>query len=380
MSIYAKDKSNLFLGYFTDLAELQAQYPSGNDGEYAGVNATKTRYYWDISSRAWTDSGEDYTGQVNVSDLEIGAVELKDGATDTRATIKADNAAAGTPNPVIIGGKYNAAAQTYDDGDAAALQMDVSGNLKVTGGASSVSAKFTSPSDFTATYTSASTITLSGVPITISDASQIVYVKQTKATNLATTYVAGSGGISFGVSSNVITVYQYGSVITSLVTGDVYEVGINAQDKAYDASTQSFKDSVLNPVYAHTTDPETLVSATPYELTASFADVGSEISVDTYNWLTLWLTIDIGTSTNPQIRILHKHTSAGTEEYREIYLGSPASNITSINLNDYEVNTDADQLFKITIPVTGSKYIQVQAKDDANGDGQIDALYCSKSW
>jgi len=84
--------------------------------------------------------------------------------------------------------------------------------------------------------------------------------------------------------------------------------------------------------------------------------------------LTLRVTVDIGTSTNPQLRILHKHTSAGTEEYREIYLGSPAANITSINLNDYEVASDADQLFKITLPCTGTQFIQIQAKDDANGD------------
>ena len=108
--------------------------------------------------------------------------------------------------------------------------------------------------------------------------------------------------------------------------------------------------------------------------------MGTEIDVDTYNYLTLWFTIDIGTSTDVQLRILHKHTTAGAEEYREIYLGSPASNLTTINLNDYDIAADADQLFKITLPITGSKFIQVQAKDAANGDGQIDALYTTKSW
>ena len=100
-----------------------------------------------------------------------------------------------------------------------------------------------------------------------------------------------------------------------------------------------------------------------------------------YNNLGVWLTVDIGTSTNVQLRILHKHESAGAEEYREIYLGSPSSNLTTINLNDYEVGTDSDQLFKINIPVSAtSPIIQLQVKDDADGDGQIDAAYITKAW
>src|SRR5258708_1957823 len=57
------------------------------------------------------------SGIVTGSDIEIGAVELKDGTTDARVTAKVDNAAAGTPTPLSTGGKYNASAPTYDDGD-----------------------------------------------------------------------------------------------------------------------------------------------------------------------------------------------------------------------------------------------------------------------
>ena len=42
----------------------------------------------------------------------------------------ADNAAA-TGNPVIVGGEYNVTPETYADGDAARLQVDVNGYLKV---------------------------------------------------------------------------------------------------------------------------------------------------------------------------------------------------------------------------------------------------------
>lgn len=62
--MYGKDNTSLFVGYFTDLTELQNQYPIGVDGQYAGVNDVKKKYYWDVSSRAWTDSGEVFYGEI----------------------------------------------------------------------------------------------------------------------------------------------------------------------------------------------------------------------------------------------------------------------------------------------------------------------------
>jgi len=142
----------------------------------------------------------------------------------------------------------------------------------------------------------------------------------------------------------------------------------------YDSSLDVGKTISQNPESSYYQDVTPLIS-TAYELTATFADVGFEIPCAWYKYLTLRFTIDINTSTGVHIRILHKHTSAGTEEYREIYLWSPAGNQTTINLNDYLIATDTYQLFKITLDVTWTPYIQVQAKDDADWTGQIDALY-----
>lgn len=64
-------------------------------------------------------------------DIEIGAVEIKDGTTDARVSAKTDNTAAGTPVVLSVGGKYNASAQTYDDGDQAILQTDINGNTLI---------------------------------------------------------------------------------------------------------------------------------------------------------------------------------------------------------------------------------------------------------
>jgi hypothetical protein len=118
-------------------------------------------------------------------------------------------------------------------------------------GASSVSAEFISPTDFTATYTSSSTITITGMPFTITNSSQIVYVKvYNTSTRLATTYVAGSGNISFGYSAGVITIYSSGTAITALTSNDTYEVGINGQEKAYDPTTDTEKSIEQSPLSA----------------------------------------------------------------------------------------------------------------------------------
>lgn len=64
-------------------------------------------------------------------DIEIGAVEIKNGTDDTRLTIATDDSnMPATPNIVPVGGEYRATPTTYTDGDAAVLQQDVNGNVK----------------------------------------------------------------------------------------------------------------------------------------------------------------------------------------------------------------------------------------------------------
>lgn len=79
------------------------------------------------------------------SDIEIGAVEIKNSTDDTRATVTArglqvepsgavaDNAA-DSGNPVKVGGKYVAAGVTLDDGDRGNMQLDVNGRQIITSG------------------------------------------------------------------------------------------------------------------------------------------------------------------------------------------------------------------------------------------------------
>lgn len=123
--------------------------------------------------------------------------------------------------------------------------------LLVEGGASSVAAQYISPTDFTATYTSASTITLTGLPFPITNAAQIVYVKVTDTTaNTSLIYVSGSSSYSFGYSAGVITAYLNGSAASIFASTNVYEVGINGQEKAYDATVDAKKFGEISPLSA----------------------------------------------------------------------------------------------------------------------------------
>jgi hypothetical protein len=158
---------------------------------------------------------------VNVSDIEIGAVEIKDGASDVRQTVN------------TIGSKGAAAVQI----------LDASGNQITSFGSPSTIADYRSPKDFTATFTTTSTLTLTGLPFTLLSGVNVVYIKVRKsATNLATVYVNGAGGYSFGYSAGVLTVYKDG-VASAVFTDatDMLEIGINDQQKAYDLSTDTTK-------------------------------------------------------------------------------------------------------------------------------------------
>lgn len=170
---------------------------------------------------------------LQTGDIEIGAVELKDGATDTRATINAANTARTSATTVV-----------------AVQPLDETGAI-IKGGGASVTAQYISPTDFTATYTSASTITLTGLPYTLTSGSQVVYVKvRNTSTNVTTTYVAGSNNYGFGYSAGVVTIYLNGSAASVLTTNDTYEVGLNGPMKTYDTTTDTEKVIEQSPLSA----------------------------------------------------------------------------------------------------------------------------------
>lgn len=140
--------------------------------------------------------------------------------------------------------KQDSIIENQTDGSQKTQIVDDLGEVITSFGSPSTIAEFKSPTDFNAVYTSNVTITLSALPFTITDSSQLVYIKVIPLTGDAQVLVNGSGSATMKVASNVITVSGAGTPFTS---GDVYEVGINAQDKAFDLSTNSQMASVLNP-------------------------------------------------------------------------------------------------------------------------------------
>lgn len=248
---------------------------------------------------------------LEASDIQIGAVEIKDSSNDNRVSV------------------------------------DDNGALKVTGGASSVNAEYKSPDDFIAEYTSSNTITLSSLPFSVADSSQIQYVTVVPSTGDAATYVNGANGITMTISSNVITV---NGVTDPFASGDVYQVGINAQEKAYDASTNSMMQSSLNPVWERYTDPEELVDA--QDLTDTYADYGAEIDMRGYTHLRIAIVADVNDSENVDLKLLGKDESGGTDEY-EIEGGTTQELWTT---------GASDGKYSYTFDVKGSPFVQLQAK------------------
>ena len=212
---------------------------------------------------------------LDTSDIQIGSVELKDGTTDQRATINSD------------------------------------GNLKVIPKYITLPyAEYKSPTDFTATYLSNTTITLGTLPITISDDSQIKYISVVSSGSVANSYIQSFDNVGITVSASILTITGSGNVFNS---GDAYEIGINEQKKGFDLSTNANMSTIINPISAKYTDPETLISE--QDLTDAYADLGSEINMEGYNRLGVFVKSDVNDSENVYLKVLGKHTSGSADEY-----------------------------------------------------------------
>lgn len=119
---------------------------------------------------------------------------------------------------------------------------DPFGNQIVSFGSPLTIAEYISPVDFTVTYTSASTITLTGLPFTLVSGVSIVYIRvRNSSTNVTTVYVNGSGGYAFAYSSGVVTAYKDGVAVSIFASNNMYEVGLNGQKKSYDQSLDTQK-------------------------------------------------------------------------------------------------------------------------------------------
>ena len=118
-------------------------------------------------------------------------------------------------------------------------------NVAASGSASASAlyrATTTGRGDGVVVYASGTTLTFSGLPITLAS-EDIVYIKEVDATgNTANVWINGTGGVHMEVSGSTLT-RSGGSDFSA---NGVYEVGYNAQDKGFESATNSFRHAIIN--------------------------------------------------------------------------------------------------------------------------------------
>jgi hypothetical protein len=158
-------------------------------------------------------------------------------------------------------------------------------------------------------------------------------------------------GLSDQAMNNYSFVYAAGAWQTTLLASDGSDIT--------DPASGSLNVQVVNPEYFRYTDVTTL-EGTPQNLTASWADIGAEVSCQGFNKIGLWVTLDINNSLDARIRALAKHTSAGTDEYTFPILTPTASQV-NIEAEFIEFTQNADQKMLIKVECDNVvPYVQFQ--------------------
>lgn len=243
---------------------------------------------------------------------------------------------------------------TMQIGASAGTIPELGGILTATESQLAVSkATHTSPNDFTAAYTSATTITLTGYPSDLTADEQIVYILQLKNDNTYDLFVNGRN-CRIAFSGGVLTLHGAG---TPFVTGDAYRIGIRVQDKAYDSSQNTLMTTEQSPEKDWYTDPVTLVSE--QDLTTSEADFGSVIDVRAYKILILYIAGDVNDSEDCTLYAYTLPTVSGSE-----YTSQDAGFSSSVTLWS---GAGTDFLHEYRLDVEAHAFIQLKAKVDTLG-------------
>ncbi len=281
--------------------------------------------------------------------------KLTDGTNEVDVAVD-DSAMPATPNFMPIGGEYRATATTYADGDATVLQTNENGALKVdaTVDTEAPIPPYTHSSargDFTAAYTSSTTLTITGAPTLTNN--QLVYVLVTNAGGTASQlYVNGMGGTVLTVASNVITITGAG---TPFASGDTYDVGVNLQDKAYDATNDVLKTSEQAPIWSKYTSPESYTTFTPVDTSY---DEGDVIDVREFNTLNFYYSKTASTQDNSYIKIIYLTEVDSAVDHQELSLGSPAGGVTVLTQNVYE-RDKAALVEMLSLPTNGAPFMRI---------------------
>jgi len=117
------------------------------------------------------------------------------------------------------------------------------------------------------------------------------------------------------------------------------------------------------------------------DLTNAMADLGSEITTTGYNYLIIYIVIDINDSVNVRLQVLSKHTSAGTDEYKDA-LYTEGSSVIKVEPDYLEFNVDGDDKYKLVYRLNGADYVQLRVMAGTVGAsaGQIDSCYYKRTF
>lgn len=201
------------------------------------------------------------TVAISGSDISIGAVELKDSITDVRAKISPASASRLSSDNVIL-------VQNIDSNGNVSV-----GNVAIATGSGTVGSGvqrmvlatddpsvallrtipyswgevYVSPQDFTAYYSSPTSIVVSGSPFTVDDSNCFVFRVTYKSSGSGTWIPITNthDGVNIVATSNVITVTGSGSPFNA---GDTYRVVVLGQKKGYDSTIDAVKVAEVSPL------------------------------------------------------------------------------------------------------------------------------------
>jgi len=101
------------------------------------------------------------------------------------------------------------------------------------------------------------------------------------------------------------------------------------------------------------------LKGTVQNFTASWVDYGPEISTDGFDFMSIWLNIDINDTQDARLRILSKHTSGGNEYVHSIEVIAGSVVNTEDAYFEFTTDEDAKRVIEVTLDVV-IPYIQVQ--------------------
>lgn len=124
---------------------------------------------------------------------------------------------------------------------------------------------------------------------------------------------------------------------------------------------------------------EIIAPASPQDLTGSWVNIGSEISMLNYTHLTGFISIVINNSTGVRVRLLGKHTIGDSNTFPIAIESASSSNIT-IEPEYIEFSNNANQSMILKFNTTGVAAVQLQCMANVVGAvaGQISSLTVTK--